>query len=87
MPHRVIHVKIAIPDIAFRLLHLSMQSRLYLHLSVLGTSSRLALLPCGIVVEPSGFPAWLLIAVGTTRYGFPAINPILMSTVLRSLAI
>lgn len=36
-----------------------MQSRLYLRLSALGTSGRLALLPCGIVVEGSltGFPA------------------------------
>ena len=60
-----------------------MQSRLYLHLSVLGTSGHLALLPCGIVVERSSFEASLLIAADTTRYGFPAIHLVLQSTVLK----
>jgi hypothetical protein len=61
--------------------HLSMRARLYLRLSALGTSSRLALLPGGIVVEPSPYGAWLLITGGTTRYGFPAIHLVLTSTV------
>lgn len=50
-------------------------------------SGRLAVLPRGIVVEPSGVPAWLLIVFATTRSEFPAIKEIVVSTLLCRLAV
>nr|DAE88222.1 MAG TPA: hypothetical protein [Caudoviricetes sp.] len=45
-------------------------------------SDRLAVLPEGIVVEPSGFPAWLLIVFVFKRSEFPAVKEIFVSTLL-----
>lgn len=39
-------------------------------------SDRLAVLPAGIVVEPSGCPAWLLIVFALVRSEFPAVKEI-----------
>ncbi len=41
-----------------------------LKLSGLGASDRLILLPFGMVVEPSSFEAWLLIALDLNVRGF-----------------
>lgn len=45
-------------------------------------SDRLAVLPAGIVVEPSGCPAWLLIVFIFTWSEFPAVKEIFVSTLL-----
>lgn len=45
-------------------------------------SDRLVVLPAGIVVEPSGCPAWLLIVFIFTWSEFPAVKEIFVSTLL-----
>ena len=49
-------------------------------------SGRLAVLPFGIVVEPSGRPAWLPVVFTLAWSEFPAIKEIVVSTLLCRLA-
>src|SRR5215472_5768164 len=72
--------RFANPVAVFRPLHIPMQKRLYHHLfRGSGASSRLALLPCGIVVTPSDLGR---LGSGLAGLAFPRIHPILRSRLL-----
>ena len=73
-------IRIATPD----LLHVSMQSRLYHQpFWLFRASSRLALLPLGIVVEPSPRGAWLLIALALRLQVFQQFTEFIQDGFLR----